>query len=73
MYRIRISGNDLEVKALENKLKKLFDYQHFENNSRLAELISETENRYAVELSDEELFMVSAAGEVESSNDKKEE
>lgn len=58
---------------MENKLKKLFDYQHFENNSRLAELISETENRYAAELSDDELFMVSAAGEVENSNNKKEE
>lgn len=54
-------------------MKKLFDYQHFENNSRLAEMISETENRYAVELGDDELFMVSAAGEVENNNDKKEE
>ena len=72
MHRIRTLGNDLEEKVLENKLKKLFDYQHFENNSRLSELISETESRYAAELSDDELFMVSAAGEVENNDDKKE-
>ena len=41
----------------------LFDYQHFENNARLAKLIGETESRYARELSDEDLSLVNAAGE----------
>ena len=57
---------------MEQKIKKLFDYQRFENNSRLGKLIAETESRYAVELSDEELFMVAAAGEPENSTEKKE-
>ncbi len=45
-------------------LEKLFDFQKFENNSRLAKLISETESRYAKALSDDELDMVNAAGEI---------
>lgn len=49
---------------MENKLKKLFDYQSFEKNEHLAKIISQTENRYyARELSDEELSFVNAAGE----------
>lgn len=47
----------------EKKLKALFDYQHFENNERLEKLICETESRYAKELSDDDLSLVSAAGE----------
>lgn len=47
---------------MENKLKALFDFQRFENNSKLAKIISETESRYAAELSDDDLFMVAAAG-----------
>ena len=43
-------------------LEKLFDYQKFENNSRLAKLISETEARYAKALSDDDLEFVNAAG-----------
>ena len=50
---------------MENMLKKLFDYQKFENNPRLSALIKETEERYCAALSDEELFMVAAAGEPE--------
>ena len=46
-------------------LEKLFDFQNFENNSRLAKLISQTEARYAKELSDDELDMVNAAGQAE--------
>lgn len=48
---------------MEKKLKSLFDYQRFEQNARLNKLISETENRYARELSDDDLAMVAAAGE----------
>lgn len=49
---------------MENKLRKLFEYQRFENNSRLEKLISETESRYAAALSDDDLFMVNAAGDI---------
>ena len=48
---------------MENKLKKLFDYQRFEQNEKLEKLVRETENHYATELSDEDLSLVSAAGE----------
>ena len=44
--------------------KMLFDYQRFEKNQRLEELIRETESRYAKELSEEDLSLVSAAGEI---------
>ena len=47
----------------EQKLKKLFDFQKFENNSRLEKLIKETEAESSgVELSDDELSLVNAAG-----------
>ena len=57
---------------MENKLKKMFEYQRFENNSRLAKLISETESRYGAEISDDDLFMVNAAGDIDIT-DKKDE
>lgn len=50
---------------MEKKLKVLFDYQHFERNAHLAKLISETESQYARELSDEDLTLVNAAGELD--------
>lgn len=50
---------------MEKKLKQLFDFQRFSENERLAGLIRETENRYeSVELSDDSLSRVAAAGEV---------
>ena len=57
---------------MENKLKKMFEYQRFENNPRLAKLISETESRYGTEISDDDLFMVNAAGDIDIT-DKKDE
>lgn len=55
-----------EVMNTENKLKRLFDYQRFENDPRLAAMIRETESRYAAfELDDELLGMVNAAGDIE--------
>ena len=54
-----------EVMNTENKLKRLFDYQRFESNTRLTEIIAETESRYAAELNDNELEMVNAAGDIE--------
>ena len=49
---------------MEKKLKKLFDFQRFEQNERLEKLIRETESRYAKELSDDDLSLVNAAGEI---------
>ena len=45
-----------------NKLRYTFDYQKFSPNSRLNEMIEDVERRYT-ELSDEDMFFVSAAGE----------
>lgn len=48
---------------MENKLKSLFEYQRFEKNAHLQNLIDETLNRYdAVELSEDDLDYVNAAG-----------
>ncbi len=49
---------------MEDKLKLLFDYQRFEKNQSLENLIQETENYYDRELSDEEMKFVAAAGEL---------
>lgn len=49
---------------MENKLRMLFDYQRFEKNSSLDALIQETESNYARELSDDDLSVVAAAGEL---------
>lgn len=50
---------------MEKKLNLLFDYQRFEQLPGLTQLIRQTENRYARELSDEDLELVAAAGEVQ--------
>ena len=47
---------------MEKKLQELFAYQKFECNPELDRLIRETEERYPVALSDDELEQVSAAG-----------
>lgn len=54
---------------MENSLKNIFDYQKFEKNSRLEKLISDTESRYARELTDDDLVMVNAAGEETGKNE----
>lgn len=48
---------------MDNKLKKLFDYQKFENNKRLSEIITEAEGDSARKLTLDELDGVSAAGD----------
>ena len=45
-----------------NKMKYTLDYQKFSPNSRLSKMNADVERRYT-ELSDEDLFFVSAAGE----------
>ena len=48
---------------MDKKLKSMFEYQKFAQNSRLSKLIADTENRYtAHELSDDDLWLVNAAG-----------
>jgi hypothetical protein len=51
----------MEVNMIQ-KIKYTFDYQKFSPNSRLNKMIEDVERRYT-ELSDEDLFFVSAAGE----------
>ena len=47
-----------------NKLSQAFDFQKFQQNPRLADVISDVESRYTkVALSDDDLELVSAAGE----------
>lgn len=48
---------------METKLHQLFDYQRFQNNARLAEIISDVENRYNCALEDNALELISAAGD----------
>ena len=47
---------------MDKTLRTLFDFQRFAGNSRLAELIEESEKRGIRELTMEELGMVNAAG-----------
>lgn len=54
-----------EVLMKQAGLEALFDFQRFWKNARLEELAEETMKRYCLELSDEELAYVSAAGEPE--------
>lgn len=52
---------------MENKLKKLFEYQKFEKNAELDALIAGAHSRYGEALSDDDLEMVAAAGEINGS------
>ena len=51
-------------------IRKLFDYQKFEENERLSSMIKRTESKYLRssrhELDDDELFFVNAAGSREA-------
>lgn len=53
---------------MEKKLRRVFDYQKFSPNSRLGAMIAETERRYQA-MNDDDLFLVSAAGETDILND----
>lgn len=48
---------------MEKKLRQLFDYQKFQKNPRLEAMLSEAEGRYDSGLSDDDLELVSAAGD----------
>ena len=45
-----------------DKLAKLFDFQHFQQNTRLAAILADVESRYTNALADDDLEQVSAAG-----------
>lgn len=56
---------------MENKLKNMFEYQRFSQNSRLSKLIADTEAKYATALSDDDLDFVAAAGEFDIDEENK--
>lgn len=51
------------------KIKYTLDYQKFSPNSRLSKMVEDVQRRYT-ELSDEDLFFVSAAGEAYRMDDE---
>ncbi len=54
---------------MENKLARLFDYQKYSPNDKLSVIIKDVESRYSTDievLSDDELGMLNAAGNVDS-------
>ena len=53
-----------EVSVTENKLKRLFDYQTFENLPSLEKIIRDTEEKFGAELDDDSLSLVAAAGDL---------
>lgn len=67
----------MESIGFEKKLKKLFDYQRFAQNEKLAAIINEVEEKYGIgdsgpiRLGDDDLSYVSAAGDVYQKNDPK--
>ena len=50
---------------MERKLYQAFDRQRFQQNTRLAGVIDDVESRYAHALTDDDLELVSAAGDAE--------
>lgn len=48
---------------MEQLLRQLFDFQRFWDHPALAAQIADTQSRYARELGDDDLSLVSAAGE----------
>lgn len=59
---------------MENKLSRLFDYQKYAPNDKLSSIIRDVESRYSLdmqELSDDELGMLSAAGNTDVIREKK--
>lgn len=51
---------------MKKKLYDLFDLQKFSGNKRLEGIIDDAENRYGKALSDDDLELISAAGEPSS-------
>ena len=55
----------MKSRPVSEKLSALFDFQRIAENPRLSKMIEDTEARYGVELSDDSLEFVSAAGETD--------
>lgn len=51
---------------MKKTIKAIFDLEHFEQNEKLEEQIQETESRYCNEISDDDLELVSAAGNLQA-------
>lgn len=51
---------------MERLLENLFDYYRFNENPRLARMIEETDSFYGKKLSDDDLELVNAAGDIDS-------
>ena len=49
---------------MERKLSQLFDRQRFQQNARLAGIIDDVESRYTRVVDDDDLELVSAAGQI---------
>lgn len=57
-----------KVKDMENILKKLFDYQKFENNENLEKIIKDSQKKRLAKLSDDKLQLLNAAGDIFATN-----
>ena len=51
------------MEIMKTLLGRLFDFQKYENNEKLRKMINEIEGRFDSMLSDDELEIVSAAGD----------
>ena len=51
---------------MEHKLSRLFDRQKFQQNARLSSIIDAVESRYARAMNDDDLALVSAAGDTDA-------
>lgn len=51
----------------KNAVKNLFDFQKFNVNQHLADMIEKTESKYTKTLSDDDLAHISAAGNLNTS------
>lgn len=59
-----IKISKVKQKNMENILKRLFDYQKFENNENLDRIIKDSRDRHHVKLSDDTLYLLNAAGDI---------
>lgn len=59
----KVRKQNMMPEICEKTLSALFDYQLFENETSLRKLIYEVENEYGAEISEDDLSLVSAAGE----------
>lgn len=56
---------------MEKMLSRLFDFQRFQNNERIKNMIADTESLYNGAISDDMLEFVNAAGEIDTARHTK--